>query len=87
MGPRTEWGREGGKTMCTQLRLAVLATLDVFPVQCHKVELCFFFVVFISETGFSLCSPGCPGNHSVDQAGLELRNLSASASQVLVLKA
>jgi hypothetical protein len=28
----------------------------------------------------SLCCPGCPGTHSVDQAGLELRNLPASAS-------
>jgi hypothetical protein len=35
----------------------------------------------------SLCSPGCPGTHSVDQAGLELRHLPASASQVLGLKA
>jgi hypothetical protein len=35
----------------------------------------------------SLCSPGCPGTHFVDQAGLELRNPSASASQVLGLKA
>ena len=34
----------------------------------------------------SLCSPGCPGTHVVDQAGLELRNLPASASQVLGLK-
>jgi hypothetical protein len=34
-----------------------------------------------------LCSPGCPGTHSVDQAGLELRNLPASASRVLGLKA
>jgi hypothetical protein len=34
----------------------------------------------------SLCSPGCPGTHSVDQAGLELRNLPASAFQVLGLK-
>ncbi|GAB1299121.1 N-alpha-acetyltransferase 16, NatA auxiliary subunit [Apodemus speciosus] len=34
----------------------------------------------------SLCSPGCPGTHSVDQAGLELRNLPASASQVLGLQ-
>jgi hypothetical protein len=33
----------------------------------------------------SLCSPGCPGTHSVDQAGLELRNLPASASRVLGL--
>jgi hypothetical protein len=35
----------------------------------------------------SLCSPGCLGTHSVDQAGLELRNLPASASQMLGLKA
>jgi hypothetical protein len=38
----------------------------------------FLFLFF--ETGFSLCSPGCPGTHFVDQAGLELRNLPASAS-------
>ena len=35
----------------------------------------------------SLYSPGCPGTHFVDQAGLEFRNLPASASQVLGLKA
>jgi hypothetical protein len=34
-----------------------------------------------------MCSPGYPGTHFVDQAGLELKNLPASASQVLVLKA
>jgi hypothetical protein len=40
------------------------------------------------ETGF-LCSPGCPGTHSVDQAGFELRNAPAPApaSRVLGLKA
>jgi hypothetical protein len=35
----------------------------------------------------SLYIPGCPGTHFVDQAGLELRNQPASASQVLGLKA
>jgi hypothetical protein len=35
----------------------------------------------------SLYSPGCPGTHFADQAGLELRNLPASASGVLGLKA
>jgi hypothetical protein len=35
----------------------------------------------------SLCSPGYPGTHSVDQADLKLRNSPASASQVLGLKA
>jgi hypothetical protein len=38
------------------------------------------------ETGF-LCSPGCPWTHSLDHPGFELRNLPASASQVLQLKA
>jgi hypothetical protein len=28
----------------------------------------------------SMCSPGCPGTHFVDQAGLKLRNPPASAS-------
>jgi hypothetical protein len=40
------------------------------------------FVFWFFETGFL-----CPGTYSVDQAGLELRNLPASASQVLGLKA
>jgi hypothetical protein len=37
----------------------------------------------------SLCSPGCPGTHSVDQAGLELTeiHLPLPPSQVLGLKA
>jgi hypothetical protein len=34
----------------------------------------------------SLYSPSCPGTHSVDQAGLELRNPPASASRVLGIK-
>jgi hypothetical protein len=45
----------------------------------------FFFLVF--QDRVSLCSPGCPGTHSVDQTGLELRNLPVSASQGLGLKA
>jgi hypothetical protein len=44
----------------------------------------FFFLVFRDRV--SLCSPGCPGTHFVDQAGLQLRNPPASASQVLGLK-
>jgi hypothetical protein len=39
------------------------------------------FVLF-----FSLCSPGCPGTHSVDQAILRLRDPPASASHVLGIK-
>jgi hypothetical protein len=54
---------------------------------------CWFFVLFfvflflVFQDRVSLCSPGCPGTHSVHQAGLELRNPPASASQVLGLKA
>jgi hypothetical protein len=42
--------------------------------------------LFVFRDRVSLCSPGCPGTHSVDQAGLELRDPPASASQVLGLK-
>jgi hypothetical protein len=42
--------------------------------------------IFFFRDRVSLYSPACPGTHSVDQAGLELRNLPASASQVLELK-
>ncbi|GAB1295921.1 Ran-binding protein 17 [Apodemus speciosus] len=40
----------------------------------------------ITSLQVSLCSPGCPRTHSVDQAGLEIKNVPASASQVLGLK-
>jgi hypothetical protein len=45
------------------------------------------FVFWFFRDRVSLYSPGCPGAHFVDQAGLELRNLPASASRVLELKA
>jgi hypothetical protein len=54
----------------------------VFVLFCFVL---FCFVLFHDRV--SLCSPGCPGTHSVDQAGLKLRNVPASASQVLGLKA
>jgi hypothetical protein len=47
----------------------------------------FFFFFWVFQDRVSLCSSGCPGTHFVDQAGLELRNLPASASWVLGLKA
>ena len=48
----------------------------------------FVFVVvfvFVFQARVSLYSPGCPGLPLVDQAGLELRNLPASAFQVMGL--
>jgi hypothetical protein len=44
------------------------------------------FILFFFQDRVCLCSPGCPGTHSVDLAGLEFRNLPASASRVLGLK-
>jgi hypothetical protein len=55
-------------------------------VTCKQFFVCLFFC-FVFRDRVSLCSLGCPGTHSIDQAGLELRNLAASASQVLGLKA
>jgi hypothetical protein len=49
--------------------------------------VCLFVFCFVFQDRVSLCSSGCPGTHSVNQAGLKLRNLPASASQVLGLKA
>jgi hypothetical protein len=49
------------------------------------VTLCSYFFFFFRDR-VSLCIPGCPGARFVDQAGLELRNLPASASRVLGLK-
>jgi hypothetical protein len=47
-----------------------------------SIPLSFGFVFCFFQDRVS----GCPGTHSVDQAGLELRNPPASASQVLGLK-
>jgi hypothetical protein len=49
--------------------------------------LFFSFFLLVFRDRVSLYSLGCPGTHSVDPAGLELRNQPASASQVLGLKA
>jgi hypothetical protein len=57
-------------------------------IKVYKTRLfCFGFgFLFVFRDRVSLCSPGCPGAHSVDQASLELRNPPASASKVLGLK-
>jgi hypothetical protein len=47
----------------------------------------FVLFCFVFRDRVSLFSPGCPGTHFVDQAGLELRNPPASVSRVLGLKA
>jgi hypothetical protein len=59
--------------------------LDLRDLKPNILESCQSNFFFSPETGF-LCSPGCPGTHFVDQAGLELRNPPDSASQMLGLK-
>jgi hypothetical protein len=59
---------------------------DFMPMK--AIAAASFFVclfIFIFQNRVSLCSPGCPGTRSVDQASLELRNPPASTSQVLGL--
>ena len=62
--------------------------MSLFTFALEELEFLFCFVLFlVFRDRVSLYSPGCPGTHFVDQAGLELRNPPASASQVLGLKA
>jgi hypothetical protein len=68
----------------------LVLSIDNFLIDgnvCFFVFCLFVLFCFVFQDRVSLCSPGCPGTHFVDQAGLELRNLPASASQVLGLKA
>ena len=51
----------------------------------HKRMSVFFVCLFVFGSRVSLYIPGCPGPPFVDQAGLELRNLPASAFQVMGL--
>jgi hypothetical protein len=62
------------------------AEVGKFLSSTKKKKKIFIYLFGFSRQGF-LCSPGCPGTHSVDKAGLELRNPPASASRVLGLKA
>jgi hypothetical protein len=70
------------KNLETKKQFILFKHLDLYWV---IIDFVFVFV-FVFWVRVSLCTPGYPGTHSVDQAGLELRNLPASASQVLELK-
>jgi hypothetical protein len=66
-----------------EVEFSVLVGLRSYIYKSGHFEL---RVLFCFRDRVSLCSPGCPGTLSVDQAGLELRNPPASASRVLGLK-
>jgi hypothetical protein len=81
-----------GSWCLTRHSLFLLFFLSLFLSSFLSFSLSLFlsflvlFVCFFRDR-VSLYIPGCPGTHFVDQAGLELRNLPASASHVLGLKA
>jgi hypothetical protein len=45
----------------------------------HQPGFCYFCLFVFIETGSLSIVLNCPGTHFVDQAGLKLRNLPASA--------
>jgi hypothetical protein len=57
----------------------LLETPDNRSVGLHFPFLFFFFFFGFFRDRISLYSPGCPGAHFVDQAGLELRICLLSA--------
>jgi hypothetical protein len=63
---------------------SVLLTTELFL---QPLVLPSFLLLLFFRDRVSLYSPGCPGTHFVDQAGLKVRNPPDSASWVLRLKA
>jgi hypothetical protein len=70
----TALGAANLKRTCTFL----ISSLGMVEYRLNFLFVCLFV---------SLCSLGCPGTHSVDQAGLRPRDPPAFASRVLGLKA
>ena len=86
---QTETGTRQNTWILTYTKqLGIYVMFHCFVLFCF-VLFCFVlfcFVLFVFWDRVSLCSSGCPGTHSEDQAGLKLRNPPASAPQVLGLK-
>ena len=45
---------------------------------CSCQRLNYYLFTCLVEIGSQLCSPSCPGTHSVDQPGLELMEIRLS---------
>jgi hypothetical protein len=69
---------KGGSFLCDNSSLCQVDT------QNQPVQVVCLIILFSDRV--SLCSPGCSGTHSVDQAGLECRDALVIASDVLGLK-
>ncbi|EDL38424.1 mCG148344 [Mus musculus] len=85
--PNLLFGHDACAGIETLTNSRVMLPFSTFTHSESKSMFWFLFVCFVFQDRVSLYSPGCPGTHFVDQAGLELRNPPASASQVLGLKA
>jgi hypothetical protein len=85
-GHADSWLNQSVRTNLQHLSAGLKACTTTTRLLTHVLFVCLFFVVFFPDR-VSLCSPGCPETHSVDQAGLKFRNPPASASRVLGLKA
>jgi hypothetical protein len=72
---------------CIHFSYLVKCKHDFLTGFCKHMVFLSFCIYMVFQDRVSLYRPGCPGTHFVDQAGLELRNLPASASLVLGLKA
>jgi hypothetical protein len=85
--PASHWG----PVACQVSMLPVIQQVKHLPMLWPFLVCLFAFLfccfLFVFRDRVSLYHPGCSGAHSVDQAGLELRNPPASASQMLGLKA
>jgi hypothetical protein len=77
------WGENTQGSAANSWVLRICLNLDMGAF----IYLFIYYLILILQGRISLCSLGCPGTPSVDQAGLELRDLPASASQGLGLKA
>jgi hypothetical protein len=81
-----------GKTQSLQGHSKVMYSLIVFTPSAQGFideilnclyficTFCFVLLFLFFQDRVSLCSPGSPGTHSVDQTGLELRNPPTSSS-------
>ena len=58
---------------CLKADLCLILNMVISPVQAPSFLFVCCFCFF--EAGFPLCISGCPGTHSLDQAGLEITEI------------